>query len=78
MPIGTDRHRLRHVISTLKRLFTFFQVLIFTAEPLHSTGSVNEFLLTGEKRMAIGTNFDTDLFHCGSSRISGPAGALYD
>ena len=41
--------------------FVFFKLCVFSAETLNSTGGVDQFLFSGKKRMAVGTNFHTDV-----------------
>lgn len=52
-------HNLKFAISSSRRR-SFFSV--FLLETLNTPGSVHQFLLAGEKRMARGTNFHIQLF----------------
>jgi len=44
------------------RLFAFSFNFVFAAESFHTAGRIYQLLLTGEKRMAIGTDFYFDYF----------------
>lgn len=45
----------------------FLKLLIFFAEPFNSAGRVYQFLFSGKKRMAFGTDFDMNIGLCGSN-----------
>ena len=58
-------------------LFAFLAEFVFAAESFHTTGSIYQLLLTGEKRMAIGTNFYFDRFLGRTGWIFRTAGTGY-
>jgi hypothetical protein len=54
----------------------FLEFSIFFSEAFDTTGGVHQFLLTGEKWMALGTDFNPDILTRGSSFKFGTAGTL--
>src|SRR3989338_721273 len=48
---------------------------VLAPEPLDAAGRIHQFLLAGEKRMAVRADFDVDLLPGGPRVIRGPAGA---
>jgi hypothetical protein len=49
---------------------------VFFAEPLDAAGGIHQFLLAGEKRVALGTNFHANVFFRRSSLDAAAAGTL--
>jgi hypothetical protein len=66
-------HSLNPVLN--KKLSSGFKTLV---ELIYASAGINEFLLTGEERMALGTNFNTDLALSGAGLESVATGALYN
>lgn len=56
------------------KLLRFRYVFIFFAETFHPTGGIDKFLLTGKKRMAVGTNLHAYFISRGPGGIGGAAG----
>jgi hypothetical protein len=56
----------------------FLKFLIFFAEPFDSAGRIYQFLFSGKKRMAFGTDFDMNIGLCGSNLKIVATGAFDD
>lgn len=52
------------------------EFLIFPPEPFNPTGGIHQFLLTGEKGVAFGADFDPYIFFRGSGLEYAAAGTL--
>ncbi len=66
-----SRHQWR--LSTLLRCFR----RVFAAEALHTTGSIDKFLLTGKIRVAVGAYFHADRLAGRTRRIRSATGTRY-
>jgi hypothetical protein len=56
--LTNEEEALRRVVLFV---FVFLKFLVLLAEPFDPTGGVDQFLFSGKKRMAFGTNFDPDI-----------------
>jgi hypothetical protein len=56
--LTNEEEALRQVVLIV---FDFLKFLVLLAEPFDPAGSVDQFLFSGEKRMALRTNFDPDI-----------------
>jgi hypothetical protein len=56
--LTNEEEALRQVVLFV---FVFLKFLVLLAEPFDPAGSVDQFLFSGKKRMALRTNFDPDI-----------------
>ena len=61
-------------VSATDSLLLVLHLRIFAAEPVHTTGGVDQLLTTREERVAVGANFHTDRLARRARRIRRPAG----
>ena len=59
-------------------VFLLLIQIISLLKSVYTTAGINQLLLTGEERMALGTNFNADLALSGAGLESVAAGALYN
>ena len=73
---GLRRHRMQPCWKTGRKALLILKFFVFFSESLDAAGCVDQFLFTGEKRMALGADFHADVLFGGSNLNGIAAGTL--